>query len=443
MPTSRHTTTDAQPGFDGLAAATKAAALCTGDHSPLPVNWLWPGKIPIGKVTLLVGDPGVGKSLVALDIAARVSREAPWPDTEQGARSEEHGVKFPNSPLLAPSSVLLLSADDELTDTIRPRLDAAGADCDRVFFLPEITDLYHDCDQLEAAVKRMLTCRLIVIDSINAYVGQGDSHFQTLLRRILKPLSRLANDRGIAVLTIAHLRKSGGAAFYRAAGSMGYVASARAVWTICRDDSTPGRHLLLPIKTNLAAAASGMAFTIESRGTFAAPAIVWDPQSLDTPAADFLAASAARRGPEAVELKDAGNWLRRALANGPRPAHELTEAAANFGFEQRTLRRALHAIGGEAQKQGFLEGWCWSLPDLSDKNQRSGICENSDNSSEVSRLQLRTKNASSPNSQSTCEDTREKPVLFGETCPLPEIFDVPPNTAVPFEEISPNCSGGH
>jgi hypothetical protein len=301
-----------------------------------------------------------------------------------------------------------------------------------VYFLPEITDLNHDFAQLEATVKRMMVCRLLVIDSINAYVGQGDSHFQTLVRRILKPLSRMATDRGIAVLAIAHLRKAGGAAIYRAAGSMGYVASARAVWTVCRDDSTPGRHLLLPLKTNLAAAASGLAFTIESRGAFAAPAIAWDPQPLTTPAADIFAASAARRGPKSIELKDAGNWLRRALADGPRPAYELTEAAANLGFHERTLRRALHDIGGDAQKRGLIEGWWWSIPEAKGEGGREKAEYH--NSEAVPP-------SSAPPPSTFPTPPFSKPVPFGETGPLPGIIDTPPITAVPFGEISSNCSG--
>jgi hypothetical protein len=124
----------------------------------------------------------------------------------------------------------------------------------------------------------------------------------------------------------------------------------------------------------------------------------------------MLAASAARRGPDAIELKDAGDWMRRALAQGPRPAAELTEAAANFGFHERTLRRALHAIGGEAQKRGFLEGWYWSLPNVArgpspfaQSSEQKGTVPLSGSDLETATIGNNIEITSSPNSHSTCE----------------------------------------
>jgi hypothetical protein len=396
------------------------------DHPPQGVDWLWPDKIPLGKVTLLVGDPGSGKSLVALDIAARVSRAAPWPDAT--VESQETRVKSQNqqssppqhpsphssfdirhssfSPAhssfdirhssLSPSSVLILSAEDELADTIRPRLDAAGADCRRIFFLPAVADLRNDFSQVRSAARRAPECRLIVIDPINAYVGPTDSHFQTVVRKILQPLARLANEKRLAVLAVAHLRKNEGAAIYRTAGSMGFVATARTVWTVCRDPANAGRHMFLPLKNNLAAQTSGLTFTIESRGPLGAPAIAWNPAPVTTPAADIIASFARQRGPQAVELRDASKWLRKALAGGPRAAVQLTEHAVQFGFNDRTLRRALHAIGGNTENRGIIDGWWWSI-----KPQSEG------------------------------DDSHpEKLVPSQETCPLPEIFNSAPPSCV-------------
>ncbi len=337
--------------------------LCAADYPAQDVEWLWPGRIPIGKVTLLVGDPGNGKSLVALDVTARVSRGGAWPvETARGAGSSNQPPAPSSYPPSSPGSVLILSIEDDLRDTIRPRLDAAGADPSKVFVLPSIDDLRHDLDKLRAALDAVPDCRLIVIDSINAYVGPGDSHFHTIVRRVFKPLAELAAERHLAVLAVSHFRKSEGAAIQQAAGSMGFVAASRAVWTVCRDKTQAGRYLLLPIKNNFAADAAGLAYTIDSVD-FSAPKINWQTDTITTPAAEALTPPQLPRGPEAAELNLARKWLREELATGPKSALYLfAEGVVGGGFHERTLRRALDMLGGSTRKTGFVDGWEWSLP---------------------------------------------------------------------------------
>jgi hypothetical protein len=396
------------------------------------VEWLWPGRIAIGKVTLLVGDPGLGKSLLALDIAARVSSAAPWPDerveSEQTrVQSQESRVEsptsIPGSPLSAldsglsaldsrlsaldsrlsaldsrlsaldsrlcdsrlPSSAVLLSAEDDLGDTVRPRLEAHSADCERVFVLSSLADLRHDFEQLQYAINGMPNCRLIVIDPINAYVGPNDSHFHTIVRKILAPLAKFAAAKRMAVLAVTHLRKHDGAAIYRATGSMGFVAAARAVWIVCRDRETPGRHLMLPIKNNLSHTACGLAYTIQPHPHLAAPVIHWHPQPVDTSADEALS---AKRGPEAEDRIAAERWLRQVLTErGPQAASDLIEEGSQHGFHSRTLQRAMRVIGAKTEKRGILEGWWWSLP---------------------------------PGATNSPPTAPEKPVAFEETCRLRE-----------------------
>ncbi len=342
--------------------------LCAGHVPAAPVEWLWPNRIPIGKVTLLVGDPGCGKSLVALDIAARVSRGAPWPDGNHNPQSEIQNPKslISPSPTLpgSPSSVLILSAQDDLSDTIRPRLDAANADCNRVFILPAIADLRHDFAQLEAAIDRTPDCRLIIVDPINAYVGPNDAHFQTVVRKVLAPLARLAADRRIAILAIAHFRKTSGAAIYRAAGSMGLVSAARSVWALCRDHSHPSRHFFLPLKTNLTAAARGLAYSIEQISP-GHPGIHWKSKPVDITPEVALAPPPKPRPEPVTERTAARKWLCETLADGPRPAREVQIEGKERGFLPRTLRRAFHELDGHTAKKGLHRGWWWSLNDQS------------------------------------------------------------------------------
>jgi putative DNA primase/helicase len=376
---------------------------CAADHPAEKVKWLWPGRIPLGKVTLLSGDPGTGKSLLTIDIASRVSRGASWPDEkvegrESRAKSQTkdpppqysgeglgEGFKkcqtidahlskspelHPPSPLhlppSSPGSVLILSIEDDLSDTIRPRLDAAGADPNRVFVLSEIDDLRHDMDKLRDAVEAAPDCRLIVIDSINAFVGPGDSHFHTIVRKVLRPLADLAAEHNLAVLAVSHFRKSEGAIITRATGSMGFVAASRAVWTVSRDTTQPGRHLMMPMKNNFVADATGLAFRMESLRTSSdeIPAVVWHEGAVTDTTQDATDRENKPKTEDESELSLAMAWLREELADGPQPAmHIFAEATICGDFKQRTLRRALESLGGRTHKNSFKGVWIWELPD--------------------------------------------------------------------------------
>jgi RecA-family ATPase len=160
-------------------------------------------------------------------MAARVSTGAPWPDT----------------PLeLQPvGGVVLLSAEDDPADTIRPRLDAHGADVTRIVLLQSIdrpdgtnraVDLAVDGPALEAAIDTVPNCRLVVVDPISAYLGGVDSHSNSDVRGMLAQLAELAARRRVAVVAVTHLRKGDGPAMYRAMGSLAFVAAARAAWAI-------------------------------------------------------------------------------------------------------------------------------------------------------------------------------------------------------------------
>jgi putative DNA primase/helicase len=468
--------------------------LRASDCPPEPVEWLWPEKLPIGKVTLLIGDPGTGKSLLAADLAARVSTGRPLPGEKQGAWSREPGshhstsrlyaacggekqltatgpdeTHIPASRLPAPCSVLMLSSEDELADTIRPRLDAAGANCNRVFFLPDIKDLRTDFHKLRDAVDCVRDCRLLIIDPINAYVGPSDSHYQTVTQQIMEPLARLAAEKRIAVVAVAHFRKSDGAAIYRAAGSLGFVSAARAVWTVCRDNSQPGRHLFLPLKCNLAPTACGLAFTIETNAFNNSPTIEWSDSPISKPAADAIATSAKKRGPEAIELHDASLWLRKKLAAGRQPADDLLHAGADLGFQDRTLRRALHAIGGQSQKGEIWEGWWWSIPAIKPTTPTRPSAPGSAGGSPTDYASTPTPpsapgsaggspsarattpstpgragggapQTSVPNPQSKIRNPQslhpsQQPVPFVETCPLPGNLNASPSETCPLPEI--------
>jgi putative DNA primase/helicase len=331
------------------------------DVKPEPVAWLWPGRIAVGKLTLIAGDPGLGKSFLTLDLAARVSTGAGWPD-RIGERIE-------------PGGVVLLSAEDGIADTIRPRLDAAGADVSRIVALEAVRvigeggresartfDLARDLPALEAAIREVERCRLVVIDPVTAYLGDTDSHKNAEVRGLLAPLSDMAARHGVAVVAVTHLNKSGGGpAIYRAMGSLAFAAAARAAWAVSKDKDDPRRRLLLPIKNNIAPDTGGLAYRIEPLGVDGCPAVAWEPDPVSVSADDALAGDREGGGGRS-ERDDAADWLRDLLGHGPRPARDVEREAREAGYSIATVRRAKAAIGVVSRKPGFGGPWEWTLP---------------------------------------------------------------------------------
>jgi putative DNA primase/helicase len=332
------------------------------DVKPESVAWLWRGRIALGKLTLIAGDPGLGKSFVTLDIAARVSRGKPWPDAPELT--------------MTPGGVVLLSAEDGVADTIRPRLDAAGADVDRIVALDAIRavasngresartfDLSRDLPGLESAIRSVENCRLVVIDPVTAYLGRSDSHNNAEIRGLLAPLGAIAERHGVAVIAVTHLNKAGGGpAIYRAMGSLAFAAAARAAWAVSKDKDDPKRRLLLSIKNNIASDGGGLAYRIEPVGVDGCPVVAWEPDPVNVSADDALSGQRDDQGGSALD--EAKEWLRDMLVNGSRPANEIKETAEREGIKERTLQRAKKALGVVADREGFAEAgrWVWAMP---------------------------------------------------------------------------------
>lgn len=276
-------------GVDLTQSSRSPIVVCMSDVEAKPIDWLWPGRIALGKLTGIAGNPGEGKSIFSLDLAARVSTAALWPDGSGRA------------PL---GSVVLMSAEDDIEDTIRPCLDAAGADPAKIFALQGIQFRARDGKQLERAitladveaiestVKRIADCRLIVMDPVTCFLGEADSHKNAEVRAALAPLVKLAGERKIAVVPITHLNKSNGAALYRTMGSLAFVAAARAAYVIARDkdDATGERRLFLPIKNNIGNDKTGLAYRVVADHTDR-PHLVWEAGAVSVSADEALAVS--------------------------------------------------------------------------------------------------------------------------------------------------------
>lgn len=321
---------------------------------PEKVRWLWPGRIPLGKLTILAGPPGVGKSYALLDIAARVSRGSALPDGGP-------------APL---GSVILLTAEDGLADTVRPRLDLLGADCQRIHALTMVRqgngermfNLEDHLPLLEGAIIEKGAC-LAIIDPLLAYTGRADSYKESEVRGLLAPLATMAERTSCAVGGVIHLNKRGGehSPLNRITASLAFVAQARSVLLLAIDpeDESGQRRVLAPVKMNLCAHPPSLGLHFAEDG-----GLVWDgPVSKN--AADLLALPADDS--ERTALAEAQEFLRDLLADGPVQAEEVLKRARRAGVAEKTLRRAKAALRVISERQGGLadEGcWAWALPKM-------------------------------------------------------------------------------
>lgn len=337
---------------------------------PASVSWLWPGRMPLGRMALTVGRPGAGKSFLVSYLAANVSRGRPWVDGS----------------LCPQGSVLLLCAEDDAADTIVPRLMAHDADLSRVKLLEGVRVPHErderrttercitlaDVDTLRSALDRLDDCRLIVIDPIGSYLGgKVDGHRDNEVRGVLTPVIRLAAEHEAALLVVAHTRKSAASnADDTALGSRGFVGLARSVLHLMDDpDALPGmkpRKLLLPGKSNLSERAAGLAFDI-------GPSDIYDDHGQPRPCirwredvVQITADEAVSREPvhaeRQTEAEEAAEWLRKTLNTGGMPSKELYELAKEVeGISRRTLERAKKLAGVEAYRPENPGPWFWRL----------------------------------------------------------------------------------
>jgi AAA domain len=319
------------------------------------VRWLWPAYIPAGKVCVLDGDPGTGKSTLTLTVAAKVTTGSPFPD---GARPER-------------ADVILLNGEDDIADTIRPRLEAAGADLARCWVLPDVQpdpdkpprppELPADLDALEGMVKDKQAA-LVVIDPLMAFLaGQIDSHRDQDVRRVLASLAYMAARTGAAVVIVRHMNKGTGSALYRGSGSIGIVGAARAGLLVAPDPDDEDRRVLALTKSNLAKMPQALAYRLVDDERYGCARVVWDGASRHT-AGDLVRPRVDED--EAPALAEAVRVLSEILADGPLAAGNVKKQAATAGVAERTLHRARQALGVTTRRQGFGQGgyYVWTMP---------------------------------------------------------------------------------
>lgn len=325
------------------------------DVQPEKVTWLWKNWIPCGKLSLIAGNPEAGKSTVMLELASTLSTGRPWPD---GTRPQN------------PETVLLMTAEDGLADTVRPRIDAAGGDTSRFIVWETVTRVDpktnepvlsppvfpDDVDKLRSLIYRD-NPRLVIIDVLNAYLsGKIDSYRDADIRRVLMPLAKIAEETGAAIIGIVHLNKgSSTSVLNRINGSMGYGGTARVVLLAGSDpeDETGAARTLIVSKSNIGAKPAPLAYHISSYETelHSCGKIEWDGES-ELTAANLLTETHVPQNAAQANVQ----WLRDRFqeSNGELDVSRLVERfTRETGRSQRTLQRLGAELGVQKVRIGF------------------------------------------------------------------------------------------
>ncbi|MEJ5275773.1 MAG: bifunctional DNA primase/polymerase [Thermogemmata sp.] len=336
-----------RPGH--LPAPADDGDVCLAELQEREVDWLWPDRFPLGFVSLLAGRQGLGKSLLALDIAGRITTGSPWPD---------------GSGVAPQGGVVIVNLEDDAARVLKPRLRAAGADVNRVRAVTTPLDTF-EVERAARIIDRTPDCRLLIIDPIGNHLGaQTDASRDNAVRAALSPLAELAKEKNLAILVVAHLRKAAAdAADSQVLGSVAFTALARAVWHVLPGEKPhDGERVLASGKMNLARPAPGLEFRI----TGTPPVLAWGGQLPPERTADVILAEQraakeeAQPGRPPTELQEATEFLEVVLRRGPLSARDIFAQARAAGIAQKTLHRAKARLG--IRPRQMANGWVWALP---------------------------------------------------------------------------------
>lgn len=306
------------------------------DIQPEQVQWLWYPYIPLGKLTVIQGDPGEGKTTFVLAVIAALTKGEALPEREP----------------LDPVNILYQTAEDGLADTIRPRLDALGADCSRVLVIDESKRELSLSDERIRQAMEKTRAKLLVLDPLQAYLGaEVDMHRANEVRPILKRLGSVAEQMGCAVVLIRHLNKmQGQKSGHRGMGSVDFQAAARSVLLVGRTKEDPQLRIVVPDKSSLAPEGESIAFALDPEQGFQ-----WKGYCAYN-AEELLGGSTKQVQTKTMQAEE----TLRNLLDKPAPAEEILRRITAAGISERTLMTAKKNLGVLSEKRGGQ--WFWRLP---------------------------------------------------------------------------------
>lgn len=308
------------------------------DISARKVDWLWYPYIAYGKITVIQGDPGDGKTTLVLNIASLLSNGIPLP--ESGCDS------------FGQQNIIYQSTEDGLADTIKPRLQAAGADCSKIAFIDDTElPLTINDDRLEDAIQKC-DAKLLVLDPLQAFIGSDtDMSRANEMRPLLNKLGNIAERTGCAVVVIGHMNKAAGAkGMYRGLGSIDISAAARSILLVGRMKDDPTIRVMTQLKNSLAPEGQSIAFELNEANGFR-----WI-GFYDVSAEDLLCG--ANPIPE-TKSAQADTLLREMLFGGDRLCTDIYKESTRLGIGKRTMEAVKQSIGVKSFKRA--DGWYWKL----------------------------------------------------------------------------------